>query len=109
MQAGKLRHRVKVQSKTFTQSPETGEMVESWSDVFTTWASIEPISVKDFIASGAEQSQVTARIVMRYRNVDSTMRVTYREKIYNIKGVLSDPKTGKEYVTLAVSEGVNDG
>ncbi len=109
MQAGKLRHKVTIQAKTFVQNPKTGEMVESWQDKYTTWASIEPISVRDFIATGAEQSRVTARIVMRYKKVDSTMRILHGDKIYNIAGVLPDPKTGKQYITLTVSEGVNDG
>ncbi len=109
MQAGKLRHTVTIQAKTFTQDPKTGEMVESWQDKCCTRASIEPLSVKDFIASGAEQSKVTARIVMRYKKVDSTMRILHSDTIYNIAGVLPDPKTGRQYITLAVSEGVNDG
>ncbi len=109
MRAGKLRHRVTIQSKQHVQDPDTGEMLNDWQDVATTWASIEPLSVRDFIASGAEQSKVSTRIVMRYRDIDSTMRVVYRGKIYNIEGILPDAKSGREYVTLAVSEGVNDG
>lgn len=114
MQAGKLRHRIKFQQKNTAQDPVTGEMVATWVDV-AGWesvpASVEPLSVKDFIAAQAAQSQLSARIVIRYRaGVLPTMRILYRDAIYNIEGPpLPDAKSGLEYLTLAVSAGVNDG
>lgn len=114
MRAGKLRHRIKFQQKTTAQDPMTGEMVTAWVDV-TGWesvpASIEPLSVKDFIAAQATQSQLAARIVIRYRaGVLPTMRILHRAAIYNIEGPpLPDTNSGLEYLTLAVSAGVNDG
>ncbi|GHB30484.1 phage head closure protein [Salinicola rhizosphaerae] len=110
MQAGKLRHRVRLESKQLTQNPQTGAMVESWQPVATVWASIEPLSAREFIAAGAEQSSVTTRIVIRYREgVTAQMRAVSRGKTYNIEGVLPDPRSGREYLTLPCSEGVNDG
>ena len=111
MRAGKLRHRVTFQSPGTTQDPVTGEMVQGWA---TTWdkvpASVEPLSVKDFIASSATQSSLSARIVIRYRaGVLPSMRILHRGAIYNIQGVMPDADSGLEYLTLAVSAGVNDG
>lgn len=112
--AGKLRHRITFQSPGMTQDPMTGEMVDGWANV-PGWekvpASIEPLSVKDFIAAKATQSQLSARIVIRYRaGVLPSMRILHREKVYNIEGPpLADPDSGLEYLTLAVSAGVNDG
>ena len=37
------------------------------------------------------------------------MRVVHGSKVYNIAGVLPDAGSGREYLTLACSEGVNDG
>lgn len=110
MQAGKLRHRVRLQAPGRTQDPDTGEMRDGWTTVKTVWASVEPLSVREFISAQAAQSEVSARIVIRYREgVDATMRVLHRGKVYNIQGVLPDDESGREYLTLAVSEGVNDG
>ncbi len=112
MRAGKLRHRITFQSPGRTQDPVTGEMITGW---VTTWekvpASIEPLSVKDFIAAQATQSQLSARIVIRYRDgVLPSMRILHRDNIYNIEGpALPDPDSGLEYLTIAVSSGVNDG
>lgn len=114
MQAGKLRHRVTFQSPGMTQDPVTGEMVEGWQDVagmVKVPASVEPLSVKDFIAAQATQSQLSARIKIRYRaGVVPSMRIIHRGQVYNIEGPpLPDPDSGREYLTLAVSTGVNDG
>lgn len=110
MRAGTLRHRGTIQRREQVQNPETGSIATQWVDVETTWMSIEPLSAREFIAAQAEQSEISARIVMRYRDdIDATMRIVHRGKIFNIKGVLPDPDSGREYLTLPVSMGVNDG
>lgn len=110
MQAGKLRHRVDLQKKVTGRNPETGGSIEVWQSVTTVWASIEPLSAREFIAAGATQASVTTRITIRYRDgVTAQMRAVSRGKIYNIEGVLPDDKSGREYLTLPCSEGVNDG
>lgn len=111
MRAGSLRHRVEIQRPDYVQDQNSGEMVRGWA---TAWdkvpCSIEPLSAREFIAASATQSQVTARIVIRYRpGVTSAMRVLHRDRIYAIEGVLADKGSGLEYLTLAVSEGVKDG
>lgn len=106
----KLRHPVEIQKRTPVQDSSTGEITHAWTKLAATWASVEPLSAREFIAAQAGQSQITARIVIRYRDdVDATMRILFRGKIYNIHGVLPDADSGLEYLTLPVSEGVNDG
>ncbi len=111
MRAGKLRHRVTIQAPGEVQDPDSGEMIPGWTTVWDKVpASVEPLSVKEFIAASAGQSQMDARIVIRARDgVNATMRILHRGKIYNIRGVLPDPDSGREYITMPCSEGVNDG
>ncbi|MBV2207427.1 MAG: phage head closure protein [Pseudomonas sp.] len=110
MRAGKLRHKVTIQAPGLTQDPVSGEMVAGWSDFASVWASVEPLSARDFIAAQANQSEITARIVIRYREgILPTMRILHRGKVYAIQGALPDAKSGLEYLTLPVSEGVSDG
>ncbi|HDG7399279.1 phage head closure protein, partial [Klebsiella pneumoniae] len=53
---------------------------------------------------------VTTRITIRYREgVTRKHRILFRGRIYNIEGVLPDPRSGREYLTLPCSEGANDG
>lgn len=111
MRAGKLRHRITFQSPGTTQDPVTGEMVQGWATVWDKVpASVEPLSVKDFIASSAAQSALSARIMIRYRTgVLPSMRILHRGNVYNIQGVMPDADSGLEYITIAVSAGVNNG
>jgi len=105
--AGKLRHFVQVQRPNRTQNPITGAMETNWTLVVQVYAEIVPLSVREFIAAAAEQSEVSARITIRHRtDVDATMRIVYRGRAYQILGSLEDPVSGLEYLTLAVSEGV---
>ncbi|MWK58713.1 phage head closure protein [Pseudomonas otitidis] len=111
MEAGRLRHRVAFQQLLDQQDPQSGDPVKAW---VTVWdrvpAAIEPLSARDFIAAKAAQSEVSARITIRYRpGVSSSMRILHGTKVYAIAGVLPDPKSGREYLTLPVSEGVRDG
>ena len=111
MRAGRLRHRITIQRPSFAQDPITGEMVKTWVDAWTRVPSdVDPVSVNQFVADGAPQNKVTARVLIRYRaGVDGTMRILHRGKVYDIEGVLPDTVSGLEYLTLPCSEGVNDG
>ena len=105
--AGKLRHKVLIQYPLTTQDPNTGAMIVEWTDVASVWASVEPLSAREFIAAGAEQSEVSGKVIMRRRDdINATMRIVYRGMVHQILGVLSDPVSGLEYMTLPVSEGV---
>ena len=111
LKAGKLRHRITIEQPGLTQDPVTGEMIAGWT-VFADKvpASVEPLSARDFIAAQSGQSEISARIVIRYRpGVLPTMRIIHRGKVYGIKGVLPDADSGLEYLTIPVSEGVKDG
>jgi len=113
MRAGRLRHRVDIQSREETQDQVTGEMVPGpWVTVWAKCpAEIESISTREFVDAKAKQSEFTARIVIRYRaGVLDTMRIVHGATIYAIKGPpLADKVSGREYLTLMVAAGVNDG
>lgn len=110
MKAGKLRHRVTIQRLSHgAQDPMTGDIITDWQDLKTVWASVEPLSVREFIQAGASQSEVTTRITMRKTDVKAADRILHRGQIFNVTGVLPDPNSGLEYITLPCTEGVNDG
>lgn len=110
MQAGKLRHRVTIQEPVQLQDSESGGVVPSWLDIATVWAEVYPLSAREFISAQAEQSEVTTRITIRYRpGITNKHRILFRQQVFNITGVLPDPDSGMEYLTLPCSEGVNDG
>jgi SPP1 family predicted phage head-tail adaptor len=108
--AGKLRHRVALQQQVETQDPVTGEVAVTWQTQAEVWGAVEPLSAREFIAAQSTQSQVTTRVTIRQRSdVTAKWRVLHRGRAYNVHGVLHDPVSGLEYMTLPCSEGTNDG
>jgi SPP1 family predicted phage head-tail adaptor len=91
------------------QNSETGETSKEWSTFDRVAAAVEPLSGKEFIAAQANQSKVSTRITIRYlAGVNAGMRIVEDGKIYNIEAVLPDKNSGIRYLTLLVSDGVND-
>lgn len=114
LKAGRLRHRVAIQAFVYQgQDPLSGAEIRTWTDVAgceSVPCAIEPLSAREFIASQATQSQIVARIVMRYREgLDASMRIVHKGKIYNPQGFLPDADSGMEYMTVPCSLGVNNG
>lgn len=108
--SGQLRHRIQLQSQVQSQDATTGEVTVTWATYAEVWAEVVPVSVREFIQSGATQSEVMGRIVIRYRDdVEPEHRIVHRSKYYNILGVLPDAESGKEHLTLATGQGINLG
>ena len=112
VRAGSLNHLLSLQERQTGRNPDTGAVINlGWVEVAQLFAGIEPISGREFIAAAAGQSQVVARIVT-YRDprVKRGMRFVHCDgTIYRIEAVLPDKKSGHEYQTHPVSEGLNNG
>jgi len=110
IKAGVFRHRIDIEQLTITQD-SSGDAVRSWSALHSSVpASIEPLSARDFIAASSVQSQIVARITIRYRSgLNASMRLNHNGTIYNISGILPDKDSGLEYLTMPVTAGVNEG
>jgi SPP1 family predicted phage head-tail adaptor len=107
--AGKLRHRVVIQKPVETQDTNSGAINTTWQDLATVWAAIEPLSVKELIASQTEDSKLVGRVTIRYRSdIDHSYRIYHDAKgvYYNIEGILADKESGLEYITIPVSQGL---
>lgn len=111
LEAGRLRHRVTIQARSNVQDPVSGATVVVWTDVWVNIAAaIEPLSAREQIAAQAQQSEVSARITIRpLPGLTAQHRVVHNGRIYNVEGVIPDPDSGLEWLTLPVSEGVSDG
>lgn len=111
LESGRLRHRIDIQQKVQTQDPYSGALIVTWADFAASIAAaINPVSAKELMAGQQTHSQLTTRFVIRYRpGVDSNMRVLHNGTVYEIDGVIPDPDSGLEWITLACSSGVSDG
>jgi SPP1 family predicted phage head-tail adaptor len=66
---------------------------------------VRPASVREFVAAGSEQTKVTTSVKIRYiAGIVPSMRIRHGDRLYAIEGVLPDPVSGREYLTLPCSE-----
>lgn len=102
MQANKLRQRITILNPSAGSSLTGANSKPNFTDGLTLWANIEPLSVKDVLTAQAVGSKARLRCVVRYRkDINSTQRVRYDDKVYKIDGdPLPDKGTGREYLTL---------
>lgn len=87
--AGKLRHRIVIQQLAEGEN-DMGDIVQTWTDFAAVWASIEPLSGREYFSAQQVTSETTGRIRMRYRaGVLATMRVLFGGQTYRILSVIN--------------------
>lgn len=113
MMAGRLRKSVRFQTRD-TSVDSFGQQVTSWTDAFSTRASIEPLSVRERFAAQAVQSEISHRIAVRYRaelanpTAVAAMRVVFGTRVFNIVGAINIDER-HAIVEINATEGLNDG
>ena len=107
MRAGRLRHRLVLQSKSEARDAYGGAII-TWSTQDTVWGAIEPLSGNEYFAQDQIQSESKVRIVIRYQaNVDTTWRVSHNGLYYDIQDVLNHDTRNRQ-ITLMCSQGVSE-
>ena len=88
MQAGKLRHRIELQTSTDSQNA-TGENIQSWAKTADLWASIEDLSGRELLLAQQVEAEVTTRVVIRYRaGVTAKQRIVSGSRTLEIESVI---------------------
>lgn len=106
---GILRHRITIQRNAVTQDPTTGEMVTGWADLATVWANVRPLSTRDVLAAAASNSEVRGKMMIRWRGdlgEATKLRVLHDGRTYRVIGYREDAGSGREHLTLDVTDGV---
>ncbi|CAM3970203.1 phage head closure protein [Psychrobacter arenosus] len=111
LRAGELRHRVTIEVYTSGGRDEDGFEIEpQWTEYRKVWAKITPLSSRDVITAQAAQSEVVARMKLRYKSalgIDTTMRVIWKGRVYAIDSMgLDDSDNGMTYTTFNLSSGI---
>ncbi|NOX15964.1 MAG: phage head closure protein [Epsilonproteobacteria bacterium] len=99
MRAGSLKHKIIIQTYTETQNG-FGEVIKGWVNFKTAYASITPISAKEFYKSGTK-AEATHKIGIRYVvGVKSKMRILYGIRVFDIQSALNPREANKSLVLI---------
>ena len=105
IRAGRLRHRLTLQSRTETRSA-TGAVSVAYVTEGTVWGAIEPLSGKEYLALAQTQNETAVRIVIRYYpGLDESWRVVSGGKAYSIQSLINHDERD-HMITLMCSQGV---
>ncbi len=98
MNIGKLRHRVTVQQMTETRDT-TGEVIETWTDVATRWAYVEPMRSSEKDKRGIEAVENTYKVTLRYQAglVTTARRLVYNGQLLDIESVINVNEANTTY------------
>jgi len=105
MNAGRLNKRVWIQEPVWSAASASGEKtVSRWDNVAEVWASIEPLSGREYWAAAQAQSSVTHRVTIRYREgINQTMRVLFGTRELYIESII-DPREAHRFLELVCVE-----
>ena len=103
MRAGRLRHRVKLQS--VSETPDSyGERTETWATYATVWASIRPVSGREVVEATQVGGEVQTLIEIRYNSsVTVKDRVKFGTRLFDINHV-ANPENRNEKQRLTCTE-----
>ena len=104
--AGKLRHRVSIQSLSETLD-SYGEPTSGWATDETVWASIESVSGMEVDIGEGQAGIITHRISMRYTsNATPKKRLLFGSRVFGIVSVLNHEERN-EFLELSCKEESN--
>ena len=108
MKAGELRHRITIQQKTVTQDT-AGVITETWADLVTVWAAIEPLTGREKFLAQQVYTDMTTRVRIRYRSgIDPAMRLKYNSRIFEINVVVNPEERNRELELLCTERGLGN-
>lgn len=105
---GRLRQRVILQEQTSTKDT-MGARLNTWTNIATRPAKIEPLNGKEYFQNSGEHSEVSTRIRLRYDKRLSTLRtdnrVLHGAVIYNIKSIINPNERNRELILMCERDG----
>ena len=108
MRAGRLRHRLVLQSKVDPESTSPvsrdayGGVTVAYTNEATVWGAIEPLSGRELFAQQQIQAEARVRIVLRYRSdIDETWRIKDGDGLYyNVLDVMNENSRDRQLILL---------
>jgi len=101
MRAGELNRQITLQNKTIVN--DHGDATEAWQDVATVWAAVITTGGGEFYAAQRLNAETSVLFKIRYRAVDTTMRIKYGDRFFDILSI-NDVDAKHEELQLSCKE-----
>lgn len=109
VKAGEKRHRVTIQERVEDVRNELGEVIESWKDVRTVWAKVQPLRGRELFQAQQVQADVTHTVGFGYFfGLHPKNRCLMRacgcgnDRVLNIAQVINVEERNREYELVCV-------
>ena len=102
MRIGPLRHRVEVQAETETRS-NMGGVIRTWATIAdgTLWASVEPLTGREFFEAQRVDSDVSLKVRMRHDDrVTTSHRIRHDGRNLHIVSVLNQKDINRSMLLM---------
>jgi SPP1 family predicted phage head-tail adaptor len=100
IQSGKLRHKISIEQKAIRRDSYGAEEI-TWTPFLYAWASIEPLSGREYFLAQQIQASVDHKIIMRYQpGIRPDMKAVWNGRSFNIKAVLNKEERNIELMLM---------
>jgi len=104
MRAGRLRHLMWLKEPTNT-ADGMGGTTPTHGTVEVFWGSVEPLRGREWVQSGLENSEVSGKIVRRYKSgITPDMIVTFDSRTFKIVSVINVDERNIEQELMVVEK-----
>jgi len=87
-----------------------GERVTTWATIATVWAAVMPLGIRDLVAGGSIQGDLTHRVQARYSPAiaaaDASWRIMFGARILVLTGPVRNINEGNRVLEFLCSEGL---
>lgn len=99
MKSGKLIHKIEIQEAIDVRDEFGSVSGQTWNLFCYAWASIEPLSGREYFAAAQTQSEVSHKITIRYRSgIKQYYRILWNDRIFDILSILNTNEANVELV-----------
>ena len=97
MNAGALDQRIVIERRTGATNDWGEPLPDSWLPIIQTWAAVQPLQGREYLAAQAAMSEVKVKIIMRYRpGITPADRVSHGGQVYGIEAVIDVHSSRRE-------------
>lgn len=101
MDAGELKHRIIFQENIPVQTSSGTK--DNWIDLAKRWASVQPLSSREFIAAQQSNSEISSKVKIRYSKLldKPNLRAVMGTKIFILEAPINPSYMNKELIFMA--------